>query len=93
MRITKDTVISTYECYLNREHLRIYPSVIAAAEAEGVSPRAIQRSIDKRTYDRNHRQWSNAVRLIWDLKQVIGCTITQEEFDTLFEGIENLEEI
>ena len=93
MKITRDSVVSTYECYLKREQLRIYPSIEVAAEEEGISPRAIQRSIDTGKYDKNHRKWSNAMRYIWDLKQVIGDILTQEEFDALFDGIENLDEI
>ena len=93
MRITKDTVI----CFpgdVQPGWIKLFSCMEEAAYMTGTTPRSIKRSIKERTYDRNRNQWDYAWNLIGEAKSMVSYRIeTQEWFDNVFKGIENLDEI
>lgn len=95
MKITENTLI-TFPGVVGVEPgmTMFFNNINEASEMIGVSPRSIKRAIKNHSCDRYGYQWYNAIELILDARGMVEVKIkTQEWFDEVFKGIENLDEI
>lgn len=95
MKITENTLI-TFPGKIGVEPgmTMFFNNINEASAKRGVSPRSILRAIKNHSCDRYGYQWYNAIELILDARGMVEVKIkTQEWFDEVFKGIENLDEI
>lgn len=95
MKITESTLVSFPGTVgVVPGSIRFFDNLDQAWNVMNISPRSIKRAIKNHSCDRNGNQWYNAIELILDARGMVLSKIeTQEWFDKVFQGIENLDEI